>query len=104
MKIIIKPDLDREDVWIEAFGAAWPELECVVWNAAVDPASIDYAFVWNQGDGALQRFPNLKCIFSLGAGEIGSIFTFRTRNIGTIVIDGRVRVSATLILGVCVVP
>jgi glyoxylate/hydroxypyruvate reductase A len=68
MKIIIKPDLDREDVWIEAFGAAAPELECVVWDAAVDPASIDYAFVWNQGDGALRRFTNLKCIFSLGAG------------------------------------
>jgi glyoxylate/hydroxypyruvate reductase A len=68
MKIIIKPDLDRDDVWIEAFGAALPELECVGWDAALDPASIDYAFVWNQGPGALQRFTNLKCIFSLGAG------------------------------------
>ena len=40
MKIIIKPDLDREDVWIEAFCAASPELECVVWDAAVDPARV----------------------------------------------------------------
>lgn len=68
VKLVIKPDLDRNDVWIEAFGAGWPELECVPWDAAADPASIDYAFVWDPGAGALRRFANLKCIFSVGAG------------------------------------
>ena len=68
VKLIIKPDLDREAVWIEAFRTAWPELECVVWQEAGDPASIDYAFVWDPGDGAMRRFSNLKCIFSVGAG------------------------------------
>lgn len=68
MKIILKPDLDRQGVWIEAFAAAWPELECVAWDAAVDPADIDHAFVWNPEAGAMRRFPNLKCIFSVGAG------------------------------------
>jgi glyoxylate/hydroxypyruvate reductase A len=33
-----------------------------------DPAEIDYACVWNAPHGALAGFPNLKAIFSLGAG------------------------------------
>ena len=33
-----------------------------------NPAEIDYACVWNPPHGALAAFPNLKAIFSLGAG------------------------------------
>ncbi len=68
MHLIVKSDFDRFDVWTEAFKAALPRLGCHEWGGAVDPASIDYAFVWQPGDGALRRFPNLKCIFSVGAG------------------------------------
>jgi glyoxylate/hydroxypyruvate reductase A len=39
----------------------WPEL-------VVDPADIHYACVWNPPPGLLAGFPNLKAIFSLGAG------------------------------------
>ena len=35
---------------------------------ALAPAEIDYALVWQPAPGALARLPNLKLIFSLGAG------------------------------------
>src|SRR6202795_721875 len=33
-----------------------------------DPADIHYAAVWKRGDGELAAFPNLRVIFTLGAG------------------------------------
>ncbi len=39
-----------------------------VWPYLEDPAEIEYAIVWKPPRGALQGFPNLKAIFSMGAG------------------------------------
>ncbi|MFV3126269.1 2-hydroxyacid dehydrogenase [Niveispirillum sp. KHB5.9] len=54
--------------WKAALAAADPGLEIRVWPDIGDPAEIDYAFVWKQPKGVLDGLPNLKAVFSLGAG------------------------------------
>ncbi|PWW00393.1 glyoxylate/hydroxypyruvate reductase A [Hoeflea marina] len=56
------------DFWLAEFAAKAPAREVVLApDGDVDP-SIDYAVVWKQPPGLLSRLPNLKAIFSLGAG------------------------------------
>lgn len=45
-----------------------PELELRLWPDAGDPREIDYVLVWNHPCGFLKQFPNLRAIFSMGAG------------------------------------
>lgn len=54
--------------WLAALAAADPALQIRVWPEIGDPAEIDYAFVWKQPKGVLDGLPNLKAVFSLGAG------------------------------------
>jgi glyoxylate/hydroxypyruvate reductase A len=55
--------------WEQRFRALAPQHDIRVWPDAVgDPASIRYACVWKPPAGLLAGFPNLKAIFSLGAG------------------------------------
>lgn len=54
--------------WIDAFCLHMPELEVRQWPHLGDPADIDYVLAWKQPPGLLQTLPNLKVIFSLGAG------------------------------------
>jgi len=68
MALIIKSDFARDVIWREAFQFASPELDCRSWQAPGDLSEIEYAFVWKPEKGSLRRFPNLKCIFSIGAG------------------------------------
>ncbi|MCR4269224.1 glyoxylate/hydroxypyruvate reductase A [Nitratireductor sp. ZSWI3] len=44
------------------------EREVVLEPAGAEDPSIDYAVVWKQQPGILARLPNLKAIFSIGAG------------------------------------
>lgn len=68
MTLIIKPDLEHSRSWADVFRDAMPERECRDWSKPGDIADIEYAFVWAPEPGALRKFPNLKCIFSIGAG------------------------------------
>jgi glyoxylate/hydroxypyruvate reductase A len=55
--------------WEERFRALAPGHEIWSWPESFgDPAKMDYACVWNPPTGLLAQFPNLKAIFSLGAG------------------------------------
>jgi len=54
--------------WVERFSGLLPDRRCVADLAQVDPASIGYAAAWKHEPGALAGLPNLKAIFSLGAG------------------------------------
>ncbi len=60
------------DDWRSNFQACAPGLEVVGWHEPVDPASIDYALVWEPDPGRLATFPNLKLIISAGAGATTS--------------------------------
>ena len=68
MTLLIKTDIDRGNAWAEALAANFPELKTVNWPFDGDPAEIDYALVWQPPKGELKRYPNLKAIFSVGAG------------------------------------
>src|SRR4051812_11747310 len=54
--------------WTEELRRQIPDLELRFLPDFGDPAAIDYALVWLPPPGLLARLPNLKVIFSLGAG------------------------------------
>ncbi len=61
----------REDdpvAWKAALEARMPGLEIRVWPEIGDPAEIETALVWRPPPGLLAGLPNLRAIFSLGAG------------------------------------
>lgn len=64
----------REIAWREALERQMPELEVRMWDEPGDPAEIEYALVWKPPRGVLRTFPNLKAIFSIGAG-VDHLFT-----------------------------
>ncbi|MDH3472381.1 MAG: glyoxylate/hydroxypyruvate reductase A [Rhodospirillales bacterium] len=68
MALLFKSDVDRADAWSEALNKYSPELEVRVWPEEGAAEEIDYALVWKPPRGLLAGFPNLKAIFSLGAG------------------------------------
>lgn len=55
-------------VWRDALAALAPQRTVVTDGEAYDRADVDYAIVWKQRPGALDNLPNLKAIFSIGAG------------------------------------
>ncbi len=68
MALVLKTDIERGDSWHRAFRALLPELELRDWRAPGAPEDIEFALVWAPEQGALAKFPNLKAIFSIGAG------------------------------------
>jgi glyoxylate/hydroxypyruvate reductase len=54
--------------WRTRFQNALPGWKVVLHTEAYDPAAITYAAAWKQPEGAFAGLPNLKAIFSLGAG------------------------------------
>ena len=68
MALLFKSDSDRIEWWRRELGERMPEVEVRCWPEVGDPKEIEFALVWNMPKGALARFPNLRVIFSLGAG------------------------------------
>ncbi|MFQ5774159.1 MAG: 2-hydroxyacid dehydrogenase [Kiloniellaceae bacterium] len=68
MTLLLKTDIERGDAWLRAFERLAPELEVRDWPYAGDPGEIEFALVWQPPRGELRRYPNLKAIFSIGAG------------------------------------
>ena len=68
MALLFKSETDRASLWREAFARLAPEIEFREWPEVGDPAEIEFALVWKPAKGDLKRYPNLKAIFSLGAG------------------------------------
>lgn len=54
--------------WREAFAEAMPELEVRQWPEVGRREEISYALAWKPPAEALEGLPNLKVLFSLGAG------------------------------------
>ncbi|TQV83247.1 2-hydroxyacid dehydrogenase [Denitrobaculum tricleocarpae] len=68
MALLFKSDTDRADIWQDAIAKLMPDLEFRIWPEIGEPADIEYALIWNPPKGALSKLPNLKVIFSMGAG------------------------------------
>jgi glyoxylate/hydroxypyruvate reductase A len=57
------------DAWATRFRTLAPDRAAYVWPDRIDAAQeVAYACAWKPPPGALAAFPNLKAIFSLGAG------------------------------------
>jgi glyoxylate/hydroxypyruvate reductase A len=54
--------------WVRHLAAQDPDLDVRVWPEVGDPGDIGLVLCWKHPPGELKRFPNLKCIASLGFG------------------------------------
>jgi glyoxylate/hydroxypyruvate reductase A len=68
MALLFKSDIDRGESWRRALLELEPGLDLREWPEVGNPADIDYALVWQPPPGELKSYPNLKAIFSIGAG------------------------------------
>lgn len=69
MALLFSSKTDDAARWQKALKKELPDLDFRVWPDGVgDAGDIEYALVWGPKRGALREFPNLKAIFSLGAG------------------------------------
>lgn len=74
MALIFRSEIDRVDLWRDALARHMPELEFRDWDAPGAAEEIEFALVWKPPRGVLRTFPNLKAVFSLGAG-VDHLFT-----------------------------
>ncbi len=68
MTLLFLSELDDANWWSTELNKRVPELEVRVYPEMGDPADITYALAWKPKPGLLKTLPNLKAIFSLGAG------------------------------------
>lgn len=72
MALLFSSKNDDVERWRNILGSELPDLDFRVWTPdgddIGDPKDIEYVLTWRPKAGALKKFPNLKYIFSLGAG------------------------------------
>lgn len=69
MAILLSSPTDDPIAWRAALEAHLGPVDLRVWPDRVgDVAEVEFALVWKHPPGSLIRFPNLRVIFSLGAG------------------------------------
>ncbi len=68
MILLFLSKVDRADWWRQELTARVPGLEMRVWPETGAREDIGFALVWKPPKGEMRRYPNLKAIFSLGAG------------------------------------
>ncbi|MDM7945691.1 MAG: glyoxylate/hydroxypyruvate reductase A [Oceanibaculum nanhaiense] len=68
MALLFKSNSDSAARWDKELRTHIPDLDFRVWPDYGDPADIDFALVWGMPAGEFHKFPNLRCIASLGAG------------------------------------
>jgi glyoxylate/hydroxypyruvate reductase A len=65
--LIIAPDI-KITSWVKHLRALDPDIDIRVWPETGDTDDIEFALSWHHPPGELQKYKNLKCIASLGAG------------------------------------
>ncbi len=68
MSILVLVDGWNSAPWVDALRSAMPDQLIEAYPDVIDPDAVEYALVWAPQSGALDAFPNLKALFSLGAG------------------------------------
>lgn len=68
MTILLNNDGHWHKRWRAAIETYMPGQEVVEFPDIPDPSIIEYALIWKHPPGDLERYPNLKAVFSLGSG------------------------------------
>lgn len=72
MALLFSSKNDDVERWRKILGIELPDLDFRIWtpdgNNIGDPEEIEYVLAWEPKVGAFKNLPNLKYIFSLGAG------------------------------------
>jgi glyoxylate/hydroxypyruvate reductase len=68
MSVLYKSDIARGRSWARIFAEQAPELEFHLWPETGDLAAVEYLIAWQPPPGFLATLPNLKVLFSSGAG------------------------------------
>jgi glyoxylate/hydroxypyruvate reductase A len=63
-----------QEAWAALFRAAEPSRRVFLWPDVPDTAAVGYALVWSPPAGLFAKLPNLRVIFSTGAGVDHIIF------------------------------
>ncbi len=64
--LVVKTDNEKFEDWQNALAGC--DLDIINWDCVTNRNAVDFALVWKPPPGALAGFPNLKIIFSVGAG------------------------------------
>lgn len=68
MSILYRADAVRGAAWASYFAAAAPDLAFQVWPEAGELPDVEYLVAWQPPSDLLAQLPNLKVLFSSGAG------------------------------------
>ena len=65
---VYKSDPVRGEVWAKLFAEQAPQYDFRTWPDTGDPAAVRYLYAWIPPPDLMQFFPNLRVLFSAGAG------------------------------------
>ena len=65
--LIIAPDI-KVTSWVKHLSLLDPGIDIRIWPDTGDPDEIEFALSWHHPPGEFNKYKNLKCIASLGAG------------------------------------
>lgn len=68
MSILYRSDAARGRTWAAIFAAEAPDLPFHIWPDTGNPETIEYLIAWQPSGEFLRSLPNLKVLFSIGAG------------------------------------
>lgn len=66
--LLFRSPSDPPEHWDRALRRELPDLNVRCWPDHGNPADIDYALIWAAPDELLHELPNLRAVFSIGAG------------------------------------
>ncbi|KAB8307555.1 glyoxylate/hydroxypyruvate reductase A [Erwinia endophytica] len=68
MNIVYKSTASRGELWARLLAELAPEINFRQWPDIGNPLDVDYLVAWQPPENIMQWFPNLKVLFSVGAG------------------------------------
>ncbi|WDU60770.1 glyoxylate/hydroxypyruvate reductase A [Pseudomonas sp. PS01297] len=68
MRILYMAEPSSASEWREEFSKQAPDIEFREWPDIGDPSEVRYIIAWEPIPDLMQRFPNLKALYSAGAG------------------------------------
>ena len=68
MTILYKASAERAGQWAAAFARQAPGIPFRIWPDIGDPEAVEYLLLWQPPERIAETFPNLKMVFSVGAG------------------------------------